>query len=106
MGQAGLAPPLVDSDWVLGDQQRLIKIVLHGLRGPVKVNDQVWELDMPHLRILSDKEIASVLTYVRHEWLHDASSVTPQDVAKLRERYKDRVDAWTAQELTGAEPAD
>ena len=84
----------------------MIKIVLNGLRGPVKVGDQTWELDMPHLRILSDNDIANVLTYVRHEWLHDASPVKPQDVAKLRERYKDRLEAWTAQELTGAEPAD
>jgi mono/diheme cytochrome c family protein len=101
MGQAGLAPPLIDSDWVLGDQQRLIKIVLHGIRGPVKVNGQTWELDMPTLRILKDEEIAAALTYVRREWEHDESPVTPEEVTKVRTQYKDRLEAWTAQELTG-----
>jgi mono/diheme cytochrome c family protein len=99
MGQAGLAPPLVDSEWVLGEQQRLIKIVLHGLRGPITVNDQPWDMDMPHLRTLSDDDIAAALTYVRREWEHDAEPVTPQDVAKVRTEFADRLEAWTAREL-------
>ncbi|MGB7157246.1 MAG: PVC-type heme-binding CxxCH protein [Tepidisphaeraceae bacterium] len=102
MGQAGLAPSLVDSEWVLGSQERLIKIVLHGLRGPVDVNGQTWELDMPHLRTLSDLEIANALTYVRREWEHDGDPVQPADVAKLRAKYEDRQEAWTVRELSGA----
>ncbi|HEV2294913.1 MAG TPA: c-type cytochrome [Tepidisphaeraceae bacterium] len=100
MGQAGLAPPLIDSDWVLGDPDRLIKIVLHGLRGPITVNDQVWDMDMPHLRTLSDEDIAAALTYIRREWEHDATPVTPEDVAEIRARYADRLEAWTASELS------
>ncbi len=103
MGQAGLAPPLLDSDWVLGDQQRLIKIVLHGLRGPIDVNGQPWDMDMPHLRTLSDDDIAAALTYVRREWEHDGKPVTPEDVAKVRARYEERQDAWTATELAKEE---
>ena len=99
MGQAGLAPPLVDSEWVLGDQDRLIKIVLHGLRGPITVNDQAWDMDMPHLRTLSDDEIANALTYVRREWEHDAEPVTPDAVAKVRGEFASRLEAWTAREL-------
>jgi mono/diheme cytochrome c family protein/glucose/arabinose dehydrogenase len=99
MGQAGLAPPLVDSEWILGDRDRLIKIVLHGLRGPITVNGQPWELDMPHLRILTDDEVANVLTYVRREWEHDAGTVEPADVAKLRAAFAERQEAWTAREL-------
>lgn len=99
MGQAGLAPPLVDSEWVLSDRDRLIKIVLHGLRGPIEVNGQPWDMDMPQMQILSDDEVANVLTYVRREWEHDAEPVTPADVAKVRARYENRQEAWTAGEL-------
>ena len=101
MGQAGLAPPLVDSEWVLGRQDRLIKIVLHGIRGPIEVNGQKWDMDMPHLRTLSDDEIANALTYVRREWQHDADPVTPDAVAKIRAQFQTRQEAWTDRELTG-----
>src|SRR5690606_4108380 len=30
-------PPLAGNDWVQGDEERLIKIVLHGLYGPIEV---------------------------------------------------------------------
>ena len=33
----GVYPPLAGSEWVLGSEERLIRIVLHGLKGPVKV---------------------------------------------------------------------
>ncbi len=101
MGQAGLAPPLVDSDWTLGPRDRLIKIVMHGLRGPISVNGHPWELDMPSLPTLSDDDIANVLTYVRREWEHDGDPVDAEMVAKVRAQYPDRVDAWTARELAG-----
>src|SRR6185436_19357072 len=61
LGQEGLAPPLAGSEWVGGSPERMIRIVLNGLRGPIRVKKQVFELDMPSLGVLDDEQIASVV---------------------------------------------
>lgn len=98
-GQDGLAPPLAGSDWTVGSEERLVRIVLNGLRGPVRVKDKVFELDMPALAVLADDEIAALLTYVRREWGHRAAPVEPETVRRIREATADRQEAWTAEEL-------
>jgi mono/diheme cytochrome c family protein/glucose/arabinose dehydrogenase len=99
LGQEGLAPPLVGSDWVKGSPHRLARIVLFGLRGPIKVKGETFELDMPSLAVLDDDQIAAVLTYVRRQWGHSFEPVVTETVKKAREQTADRVDAWTAEEL-------
>jgi glucose/arabinose dehydrogenase/mono/diheme cytochrome c family protein len=99
MGQEGLAPPLVGTDWVAYSPDRLIRIVIHGLRGPIKVKDQTYEMDMPALGVLDDEQIASVLTYTRREWGHTYSAVTPDMVKKVRQETEKREEAWTEAEL-------
>ena len=99
-GMDGLAPSLVDSDWVLGNAEILPKIVIHGLTGPIKVNGQAWSLEMPPLGpALSDEQVAGVVTYIRREWEHTASAVTVDSVKKIRAEFKDRTKGWTAEEL-------
>jgi len=99
-GLDGLAPPLVDSEWVLGKPDVAARIVMHGLAGPVKVSGRTWNLAMPPLPHLTDEDVASVLTYLRREWEHNASPVEPKTVTELRTQFKDRVGMWTAEELT------
>lgn len=101
-GQAGLAPPLVDSEWVTGDPKIATKIVLHGMMGPVKVNKQEWNLVMPgHIfnPMFTDDVTAGVLTYIRREWGHDADPVSPDLVKTIRAATKGRVEPWTVKEL-------
>ena len=98
-GLDGLAPPLVDSEWVLGKSEIPIKIILHGLSGPVVVGGRTWRLEMPPLPTFSDEQIAGVLTYLRREWEHNASPVSAKDVAKVRAANAKRTTAWTAEEL-------
>jgi mono/diheme cytochrome c family protein len=98
-GLDGLAPPLVDSEWVLGKSEIPIKIILHGLSGPVVVGGRTWRLEMPPLPTFSDEQIAGVLTYLRREWEHNASPVSAKDVAKVRAANAKRTVAWTAEEL-------
>src|SRR5436309_766495 len=43
----GEAPPLEGSSWVAGPENRLIKIVLHGLRGPIEVRSKTYNQEMP-----------------------------------------------------------
>ena len=73
LGMDGIAPPLVDSEWVLGREDRLTRIVLHGLHGPIKVGKKTMDLEMPGLGVLPDEQISSVLTYLRREWGHEAN---------------------------------
>jgi glucose/arabinose dehydrogenase/mono/diheme cytochrome c family protein len=98
LGQEGLAPPLVGSEWVSGPEARPIRIVLNGLHGPIKVKGQPFELDMPGLFVLDDEMIATVLTYVRNEWGHSFSPVSSNSVQKIRAQVGDR-EAWTQEEL-------
>jgi mono/diheme cytochrome c family protein len=99
MGAPGKAPRLRNSPWALGPDKRLIRIVLHGMRGPVKVDDTVWNLDMPSWAAMSDEQIAGVLTYVRREWGHEAAPVSPADVQSIRDWNQARKDGWTEAEL-------
>lgn len=99
LGLDGLAPPLVDSDWVTGSPARLTRIALNGVRGPLNVKGKVWELEMPPVNILTDKEIAGILTYIRREWGHAASPVSPDYVASVRKETEARQEAWTEPEL-------
>jgi mono/diheme cytochrome c family protein/glucose/arabinose dehydrogenase len=105
-GMEGLAPPLVDSEWVLGKPDVLPRIVLHGLSGPVKVNGQSFNLEMPPLGpALNDEQIAGVLTYIRREWEHNASPISAATVASLRSQDKDRNRPWSSAELLPHPPA-
>lgn len=54
--------------------------------------------------ILSDEEIAGVLTYVRNTWSNKAAPVLPATVAKVREATKDRSIFWKPEELLKAHP--
>ena len=98
-GLEGLAPPLAESEWVLGDPDRIVKVVMHGLRGPIKVKGMTYSYDMPAAGFLTDEQIAGVLTYIRREWDHEASPVSVDLVKKIRAENKGRTDAWTDGEL-------
>lgn len=99
LGQEGLAPPLVDSEWALGSEQRLIRIVLHGVSGRLKVLDRTYWLDMPALGVLPDDQIAAILTYVRREWEHTAAPVDPATVKSIRAATTARDQSWKENEL-------
>jgi len=98
-GLDGLAPPLVDSDWVLGKPDVTARIVLHGLGGPVKVGNRTWDLTMPPMGMLSDEDIAGVLTYVRREWEHNGAPIDAKFVTGIRKQFADHPNSWTSDEL-------
>ena len=67
-GDGSRFPSIAGSDWVKGDQKRLIDVVLRGLKGPIEVNGKPFDGVMPPLDYLEDEEIAQILTYVRKEF--------------------------------------
>jgi putative membrane-bound dehydrogenase-like protein len=98
-GQNGLAPPLLDSDWILGSPQATVRIIMYGLSGAISVNGRSYIGEMPGLGLLDDDQIASVLTYLRREWGHTAPPVDPELVKSIRADTAGRVNPWGWREL-------
>jgi glucose/arabinose dehydrogenase/mono/diheme cytochrome c family protein len=101
LGEEGKGPPLVESPWVLGTTERLVRIALHGLRGPVKVGERTFTMDMPAMGGLPDAQLAELLTYVRGEqdWGHDAAPVDADTIDRIRKATATREQQWTMDEL-------
>jgi mono/diheme cytochrome c family protein len=101
LGAAGQFPPLAGSEWVLEPgPNRIIRIVLNGLGGPVTVKGQPFQNTMvPFRDILNDTQIAQVLTYIRSEWGNKAGPVTAAQVKKVREQTSGKSDSWTEPDL-------
>ncbi|NJO02312.1 MAG: cytochrome c [Bacteroidia bacterium] len=85
-GVPGMYPPLKQTEWVLGDPERLINIVLNGLNEEIEVNGVVYKNAMPPQNYLNDQEIAGILTYVRNNFGNEASEITPGQVAEVRKK--------------------
>jgi mono/diheme cytochrome c family protein len=87
-GVPNMNPPLINTDYVLGDKTRLIKIVLNGFKEDVQINGQSFSNNMTPHSDLKDQQIADVLTYVRKSFGNKASRVTALEVKKVRASNK------------------
>jgi mono/diheme cytochrome c family protein len=100
-------PPLAGSEFVTGNEARLVRIVLHGLVGEVEVQGQPYSGAMPGWApTLSDAEIAAVTTYIRSSWGNAAPAVAAATVAQLRAAHAGRTTPWTLAELAKIIPVE
>ena len=89
LGLAPIFPPLAKSDYLMHDKERSIKNVINGLSDRITVNGVTYNAPgappsvMPP-NILTDEEVASILTFVRNSWGNKGDMVTPEEVAKIR----------------------
>lgn len=84
-GVAGAFPPLAKSDFLVADPKRAIHVVINGLSGKVTVNGQHFDSVMPPFGAqLTDREVASVLTYVLNSWGNPGGRIDAKDVAAVR----------------------
>jgi mono/diheme cytochrome c family protein len=91
-GREQLAPPLVGSELALAPPGIPARIVLNGKEGSTGL--------MPPLgAALTDDQVAAALTYIRREWGHTASPVTPSLVRDVRAASAGRTRPWTNEEL-------
>src|SRR5690606_29161011 len=103
-----IAPPLISKFKLIEKKNQVIRIMLHGLAGPV--DGKTYPEKMIAMGANSDEWIASVLTYVRYDlgmksfpnmpydylnWV----IVQPEQVAEVRKRYTNRKEPWTWDEL-------
>lgn len=82
-GVPNMNPPLIKTDWVLGDSTRLINVILKGLKD-TEINGDSYSNEMPSHDFLTDYQIAEVLTYVRKSFGNQAGAISSQAVKKER----------------------
>jgi mono/diheme cytochrome c family protein len=84
-GVPGAFPPLAGNPLVTGDPTAVITIVKNGLEGRVAVSGQTYSGIMPHWKgLLSDEQIAAVVTYIRTAWKNRGSPVSISDVRSVQ----------------------
>ncbi len=103
-GMNRFAPPLIGSDWVLGDEKRLTLILLHGMEGPVDVAGKVYNTPdilpvMPAHSTMDDATLTAILMYIRNEWGNNAGPINRRTVGTTRVTSQGRVVPWKAAEL-------
>ncbi len=103
-GIAGVYPPLAESEWVNGKEERVIMILLNGLTGLITVEGNNYNGNMPDVNMWKDRDIAAVLTYVRSHFGNNAPAISEDQVKEVRAQYGSRHENWTAPELLAIHP--
>jgi mono/diheme cytochrome c family protein len=100
-------PSLEKSQWVTGDTDRLIKLAMYGLMGPLEVNGKKYDGQVPmtpFAGMLKDDEMAAVLTFVRNSFGNQAAPVTAAQVKTIRDANPGRVQFFSTTELLQQHP--
>ena len=106
-GIRALGPPLNNSNWVNGDKNKLMAIVLFGLTGPVKVGDKIYKApeiagEMPAIgqsKEFTSEDIAQVLSFIRAAWSNKSGPVKAAEVDMVKKRFAGRDKLFTPREL-------
>lgn len=96
-GVAGVFPPLGGSEWVVGQPEVLVQILLHGVTGELTVKGTTYKGEMPAFAKLDDGELAALATYIRTEFGNEADAVGAELVAAQRAAI-DRDQPWQGDE--------
>ncbi len=99
-----MAPALANSPRVLGHRDYVIKILLHGLNGPIDGN--TYPGVMVSMASNKDEWIAAVGSYVRNSFGNRGSFITPEDVARVRAATADRKGPWTVEAAQASLPTE
>jgi nitrite reductase (NO-forming) len=85
LGIPASIPPLAGSDFLVkNDKERILRVVLNGTSGPLRVNGTTFNAVMPPWSQLTNDEIANILTYVFNSWGNSHGVISPADVAQAR----------------------
>jgi mono/diheme cytochrome c family protein len=88
-GVPSVSPPLAAADYMLADRERAIRVVLRGLAGPITVSGESYNGVMPPLdAVLSDRQVADVLTYAFNTWGNTGDAFAADFVAGVRARSR------------------
>lgn len=103
-GADGVAPPLLNSEYVTKSPEKLALVILHGLSGPVHINGKMYEFNqaMPGLNAnpnLSDKDISDVITYVTNAFSKSPRRIKPEKIKDLRNKIPENSGEYTEESL-------
>ncbi len=111
---ANIYPPLNNNKWIRGDDERLIKVIMKGLWGPIDVNGKTYDpsTGVPPMTgfqdMLTDEEIAAVIFYVRENFAsikgRPATLIDPDVVTRIRGEVKDRQGFYMVEEILKEHP--
>jgi len=80
-GLGRVIPPLADSDYMMEDVGRTVRIIKHGLRGEITVNGITYNQNMPGSPHLTNMEIAQITTYIYNVWGDQPGVIDANQVA-------------------------
>ena len=81
----GAFPPLAANPVVAGNPTAVIAIVKNGLDGRLIVEGAVYSGIMPRWGgVLSDEQLADVISYIRTSWKNQGKPVSISDVQAVR----------------------
>jgi mono/diheme cytochrome c family protein len=86
-GVPNMQPALVDDDIVAGDPTQVIRVVLQGPAKVLPSGRPSYANVMPAFNQLTDEQIADVLSFIRHEYGHDASPISADEVKTVRSQF-------------------
>jgi|GEM_PF-70224 len=92
-----LAPSLVGSKRLLATSELPVRILLHGLMGPIE--GKTYPGLMESMKREDDEWIASALTYTRNSFGNSAGPVSQDDVARIRRETSTRTQPYQLEEL-------
>ena len=110
-GLPNMYPPLEKSNWIDGDDDRMIKIALKGMWGAVEVNGKKFDPatgGVPPMvgfaSLLNDEELAAVLSYVKQSFGNNGTFITPDQVKRVREATKAQTTFYMADDILKQHP--
>ena len=105
---AAMFPPLAGTQWVQGSDERLIKLTLHGLLGPIEIKGKNYpgQVPMTQFKGLSDEDIAAVLTFVRNAFGNQAAMISPAKVKAVRAATSKKTGFYLPADLLDEHPHD
>jgi mono/diheme cytochrome c family protein/glucose/arabinose dehydrogenase len=100
-------PSIAKSPWITEDSDRLIKLAMYGLMGPLEINGKKYDGQVPmtpFAGMLNNEEMASVLTFVRNSFGNKAAPIVASQVEKVRAANPGRVNFYKVEDLLSEHP--
>jgi mono/diheme cytochrome c family protein len=86
-GVPGMYPPLIQSPIInTGNKQQIINILLNGLEGPIQVNGQTYNQQMPKQAFLTNEQLSLIINYVSKSFKNQGPIIQPSEIESVRKQ--------------------
>lgn len=75
-----LIPPLTDTSYISANKNSLAAIIKYGMEGPVTINGQLYNEQMPAETHLTPIEITYIINYIGNSFGNEIGLYTPEQV--------------------------